>query len=71
MAQVVPAAALMLLVPAANSKFMAWPRRPAISLILLCAAAFCLMSRLARPNKQETRVGKRIGVIGAPGEEAG
>jgi hypothetical protein len=51
----------------AMSWFVASARRPEISSILLCAADFCLMSKLALPCKRDAGE-KRIGAVGAPGE---
>jgi len=40
-----------------------------VSSILPCAADFCLMSKPALPYKRDADE-KRIGAVGAPGEEA-
>ena len=42
---------------------------PEVSSILPCAADFCLMSKPALPYKRDADE-KRIGAVGAPGEEA-
>ena len=53
----------------AMSRFVASASRPEVSSILPCAADFCLMSKPALPYKRDADE-KRIGAVGAPGEEA-
>src|ERR1700736_3195660 len=52
--------------PKAMPQFVASVRRPEVSPILPCAAALCLMSKLAYPCKRDAGE-KRIGAVGAPG----
>ena len=51
------------------SRFVASASRPEVSPILPCVADFCLMSKPALPYKRDADE-KRIGAVGAPGEEA-
>jgi len=75
MAQAVPAAALMLRkqgtrpVPESDVPVCGIGEPPEVSSILPCAADFCLMSKPALPYKRDADE-KRIGAVGAPGEEA-